>query len=247
MAADDGDLRRRILVAAIDLWIDKGAGFTMSELATSLRISKKTLYVEFDDKEDLLVQAVDHWFDAVKRAEREILDDPALSTIDKVRRVIVVQPPGHRTIAWADFAASALKHPRVHRRVLERLESGWEPTLDLLREGIDAGEIRPIDVDVARGVIEGAFERLLARPETSADWTRTLEAMIDLIVGGLAPRDAGDPADARPDPADARPDTAGARPDPGTRPDPVDAHEARGGETDDVHDPRDVREQGDDA
>ena len=188
VSSDAEELRRRILVAAIDLWIEKGAGFTMSELATSLWISKKTLYVEFADKEDLLTQAVDHWFDEVKRAERAIIDDPELSILEKVRRVIVIQPPGHRTIAWADVAPSALKHPKVHRRVLDRLESGWEPTLDLLRAGIEAGEIRPVDLDVARGVIEGAFERLLARPETSADWTRTLDAMIDLIIGGLAPR-----------------------------------------------------------
>ena len=65
----------------------------MSDLATRLSMSKKTLYVHFDSKEDLLASAVDYWFTQVKQAELDILEDDSLTTIEKVQRIIIVQPP----------------------------------------------------------------------------------------------------------------------------------------------------------
>lgn len=182
------ELKARILDGAIDMWNEKGVRFTMSELAAHLRVSKKTLYVHFADKEELLAAAVDHWFDEVKLAERAILDDETLSLFDKLSRVIVVQPAGRTPISWTDVAPTAAKYPRVYERVVERLETGWEPTLELMREGIEAGVFRPVDVELVRGVVEGAFERLLSAPPIHADWNETLEAMIDIVLFGMVSR-----------------------------------------------------------
>lgn len=181
-------LRERCLNAAIDLWTERGIQFTMSDLATRLSMSKKTLYVHFDSKEDLLASAVDYWFTQVKQAELDILEDDSLTTIEKVQRIIIVQPPARPSIARADFQSAAEKYPRVYRKVLDHLESGWEPTLALLQQAIDEGELRTLDLTLARSVIEGAFEHLLTRPEAARDWSRTLESMMDLLIWGMAPR-----------------------------------------------------------
>lgn len=182
------ELRERCLNAAIDLWSEESRDFTMSDLATRLRISKKTLYVHFDSKDAMLLAAIDRWFDDVKAAEQAIIADPDLSTLEKFRQVVIVQPATHGPIASAPLARHLEARPEARRRVLDHLESGWEPVLDLLREGIDAGEIRPVDVDIVRTVIESTFERLVTDPSAMGDWTRSLDAMMDLLVGGLAPR-----------------------------------------------------------
>ena len=136
-------LRERCLNAAIDLWTERGIQFTMSDLATRLSMSKKTLYVHFDSKEDLLASAVDYWFTQVKQAELDILEDDSLTTIEKVQRIIIVQPPARPSIARADFQSTAEKYPRVYRKVLDHLESGWEPTLALLQQAIESSSVLP--------------------------------------------------------------------------------------------------------
>lgn len=182
------DVKARILNATIDIWNEKGVSFTMSELAARLGVSKKTLYVYFADKEDLLGAAIDCWFDEVKLAERAIFDDDALSVREKLARAIVVQPAGRTPISWAVVAPTVEKYPRLHERIVGRLESGWEPTLELMCHGIDVGAIRPVDLAVVRGVIEGAFERLLSMTPLNTDWDETLRAMIDVILFGMLAR-----------------------------------------------------------
>ena len=49
---DEQKNKDRIMQVATDLFQEKGPKFTMDELASALKMSKKTLYVYFTDKED---------------------------------------------------------------------------------------------------------------------------------------------------------------------------------------------------
>lgn len=182
------ELRIRCLDGAILLMTEIGPNFTMSELASALKISKKTLYVYFSDKEDLLLGAVDRWFDQVKVAERAILEDEGLSTLEKMRRIIAVQPAQYPLLSWSEVAPMTAKYPRVYDRVLQRLETEWEPTIGLMEHGIATGEFRRFDVDMARALIEGAFEYLLTHPLKREHWHRYLEEMVDIVIFGVAAR-----------------------------------------------------------
>lgn len=188
MRASSEEQRKRCLDGVVNLWAQIGRPFTMSELATYLKMSKKTLYVLFDDKEELILAAVDQWFDKVKAAETRILSDPGLSTLEKVRRVMIVQPEGYGPVATSSFTQFLSEQPAIQRHVVSRLESGWEAIIELLEKGMDAGELRRIDTHILATVVEGAFERLLASPEATKDWEASLDQMMDLIMGGLTPR-----------------------------------------------------------
>ena len=95
MKKSSEEQRRRCLDGVVNLWAETGKPFTMSELATYLKMSKKTLYVLFDDKEEMILSAIDQWFDKVKAAKMQILSDPSLTTIEKVRRVMIVDRRAH--------------------------------------------------------------------------------------------------------------------------------------------------------
>lgn len=68
----------RIMQVATDLFQEKGPKFTMDELASALKMSKKTLYVYFTDKEDLFHHAVDHIFDSITDAKSKIITDETI-------------------------------------------------------------------------------------------------------------------------------------------------------------------------
>ena len=57
--------KAKIIEAAIGLFQEYGVKFTMDQLARSLKMSKKTLYVVLKDKMTLYHEAVDYLFDSI--------------------------------------------------------------------------------------------------------------------------------------------------------------------------------------
>ena len=54
------ELKVKILEAAVALYAKKGVKFILDDIAHELRISKKTIYIVFKDKEDLMISMVDY-------------------------------------------------------------------------------------------------------------------------------------------------------------------------------------------
>ena len=180
--------RQKCIDGAIQLCSSQGLDFTMSQLAAQLGMSKKTLYVLFDSKEALLLAAVDAMFDAVKADEAKILARQDLSLADKVRQLVVVLPDSYKNLDWSRLQGVEEKYPAVYGRIRQRLESEWEPTLELLRQGMEQGELRPFQPGLLRAVVEGAMEHFLSSDALQREgigYVQALDGMMDLLMEGI--------------------------------------------------------------
>lgn len=185
------DPRKRCIQETIALCSRQGLDFTMSELAARLGMSKKTLYVLFESKEALLLATVDSMFDEVKVSEAEILARRDLSLAEKIRRLVVVLPDSYQTLDWTRLQGVEEKHPVVYRRIRQRLETGWEPTLDLLRQGVEQGVLRPFEPGLFRAVVEGAIEHFLSSDALEREglgYVQAMDGMMDLLMEGILTR-----------------------------------------------------------
>ena len=81
-----------ILEGTIKAFNEKGLKFTMDDVAKILGMSKKTIYTVFRDKESMFLAMVDYMFDSIKESEQQIVEDDALSTVEKIRRILGVIP-----------------------------------------------------------------------------------------------------------------------------------------------------------
>lgn len=163
----------------------------MSELAARLGMSKKTLYVLFESKEALLLATVDAMFDEVKVSEAEILGRGDLSLAEKIRRLVVVLPDSYQTLDWTRLQGVEEKYPAMYRRIRQRLETGWEPTLDLLRQGVEQGVLRPFEPGLFRAVVEGAIEHFLSSDALEREglgYVQAMDGMMDLLMEGILTR-----------------------------------------------------------
>lgn len=182
------EAREKCIYQTIALCSSCGLDFTMSQLATELGMSKKTLYVLFESKESLLLATVDHMFDAVKSSEAQVLALKDIPLEEKIRRLIVVLPDSYRTLNWSRLQGVEEKYPKVYHRIRERLETGWEPTLELLEQGIAEGVLRPFVPGLLRAVVEGAIEYFLsgtALEREKLDYIQALDGMMDLLMYGI--------------------------------------------------------------
>lgn len=182
------EAREKCIHQTIALCSSYGLDFTMSQLASQLGMSKKTLYLLFESKEALLLATVDSMFDAVKVSESQILARQDLTLAEKVRRLVVVLPDSYKTLDWSRLQGVEEKYPAVYQRIRQRLESGWEPTLELLRQGIAEGVLRPYSPGLLRAVVEGAIEHFLssdALKRENLEYVQALDGMMDLLMDGI--------------------------------------------------------------
>lgn len=182
------ELKEKILEATIKAFNQKGLKFTMDDIATELSMSKKTLYIVFADKESLLYEMVDYCFDNIKECENRIMNDTRLNTVEKIRAILGVLPDGYRDIDFRQLYQLRDKYPGIYRRMEERLENGWEDTIDLINLGMKEGVIRPVNIYVLKTMLEAAIEQFFRRDvllTNKIPYSRALQEVVDILVDGI--------------------------------------------------------------
>ena len=178
------DLRTQILDAAAKLFQAEGLGFTMQQVAAALHISKKTIYTVYSDKEALLMGMVDMLFEKIHRRKAELAALP-LPLEERLRAVIIALPEEYAALDFRQLDALEEKYPAVAARVRRHLETGWEPTMALLEQGIAEKRIRPVNLTVLRRVLTAAFQQLLSGANDASSYAAELEDMMDILMNGI--------------------------------------------------------------
>jgi AcrR family transcriptional regulator len=188
-AADRDKLRNDIILSTIEVFNDRGVTFTMSDVATNIHISKKTIYKEFDTKEELLDTVVDYIFDNIKAKEEQIMNDKSLSTVDKLRKILGAMPENYRDIDFQNVYPFLEKFPDVYRKVQYRLATGWENTISLIEQGKREGAVRKnVDIRFIKVMLEASIEKVLSDDmlsRTGINYVDALDQIVDILVNGM--------------------------------------------------------------
>ena len=182
------DLKETILKGTIQVFNDKGLKFTMDDIAECLKISKKTLYKVFDNKETLFLTMVDYIFDSIKESEQEVLEDESLSTAEKIHKVLGVLPEGYRTVDFRRLYLLKEKYPNIYKQVEQRLETGWESTIALLEQGISEGCIKPVNIPILKMMLEASIEQFFQRDvlvENDISYKDALDEVVSILMDGI--------------------------------------------------------------
>ena len=185
------ELRENILKGTIKAFNKKGLKFTMDDIASILRISKKTIYTVFSDKEELFLAMVDYLFDNIKKSEQEVMRRPDLSTLEKIRKILGVMPESYSEIDFRELYLLKEKYPKIYEQVEKRLENGWETTITLIQQGMDEGVIRKVEIPIIKMMMEAAIEQFFQRDilvRHQITYTDALEEVVSILVDGIAVR-----------------------------------------------------------
>lgn len=184
-------VRERILVVAGRHMLEYGySSFTMDDLARELGMSKKTLYVHFAGKDEIVETAIDRFAADVRAMADALFADTALAYPEKLHRLfqeMLLRVARIKAHVLRDLQRNA---PHLFRRV-EEFRGYTLPYVfnQLLREGQVAGMVRAdIDTDFAITFWLAAVQNLM-HPDyldrhglTPAE---TLGRAIRLFFGGL--------------------------------------------------------------
>lgn len=183
------ELKKTILEGTLTVFNEKGLKFTMDDVARILGMSKKTIYTVFRDKEALFLAMVDYLFDAVKEAERAIVEDNKLSTKEKIRQILGVLPEGYKDVDFRQLYLLKDKYPKIYRKVEQRLETGWEQTIALLEKGMEEGVIRKVQIPIVKMMLESTLEQFSRRDvliQNKISYKDALDEVVEILVNGIS-------------------------------------------------------------
>lgn len=182
------ELREEVLKGTIQVFNEKGLKFTMDDIARNLKISKKTIYTVFPDKNTLITEMVDHCFDQIKESERLVVEDPTLEIVEKIRKILGVLPEGYQDIEFQKLYELKDKYPKIYKKVEERLENGWETTIALIEQGMEEGVVRAFPIPILKTMLEATLEQFFKRDvlvTNQITYQRALDEVVKILVDGI--------------------------------------------------------------
>lgn len=185
---DTASATRQVLEASLTVFGEKGIRFTMDDVAKQARMSKKTLYVLFADKEALLSEVVDYCFASIKQAEDAVVRDTSLTTLEKIQKILGVMPTNLQRMDFRNLYLAKIRYPKLYEKVARHLESDWEPTLDLIRKGQEEGVIRSFSIPVFRTILSSGIETFLTTDvlnEAQLSYMDGLSELTRIMVQGI--------------------------------------------------------------
>lgn len=148
------DLKERIIEKASDLFRQYGIrNVSMDDLASLLGISKRTIYENFKDKEDILLSVLNYFFSKKKEAFESLLKQT--NNIVEVF-IFVIEEQQHTPICNVKFFEDVQKYyPKAASLIKSHIEMSNIEIRNFLQLGIDEGYVRKdLNVNVAAFLVE---------------------------------------------------------------------------------------------
>lgn len=185
-----------IMAAARAVFREKGYDDALlSEIAERAEVVEGNIYRYFDGKRDLLVKVIEDWYETMladydqqlsriqgTRARLNFMIWRHLKTVHEEPSLCQLMFLHLRT--WPDYSSTAVHE--LNREYTRR-------TLDIVRDGIEAGELRDdMPLRLIRDMIYGCVEHrtwAYLRGEGDFEPDKVADDVVDLVLGGLARRE----------------------------------------------------------
>lgn len=175
-----------IIEAVLDLLQDGTAvdALTIEAVAARAGVGKATIYRRWPNKEALLVDAIRRLKGDPPRPEGVSVRDDLVMLLSVMRR-----PHDHRAMRVLPCLVPEVLRNPVHYRIYQELiEPRREAMREVLRRGMDTGELRPdLDIEVVLAILSGpVLVQKLLRWNPMIDDEKLPQRLVDTVLAGIA-------------------------------------------------------------
>ena len=191
----DQTLRNRIITAARELFLEYGySKVSASEIAQAIGISKKTLYKEFETKEDILRAVILPKLKESAKQIDSILADRSMPFLDKLKEVMSMIGFQHQRVSPVLSRDVFIHAPEVWQEIHEVKQARFRKFGILLEEGIKHGVFRSdVPAEIILRSYTAAIENLMM-PQTLGELPCTaqvaFQSLITILFEGILETDA---------------------------------------------------------
>lgn len=182
-----------IMAVAREVFREKGyEDAPLSDIAERANVVEGSIYRYFENKRDLLVKVIEDWYEGMLADYGERLSG-ITGTRNRLRFLIWQHLKTiHDEPALCDLMFQYIRTGRDYSQttVFDLNREYTRQTLDIIREGIDAGELRDdVPLRLVRDMIYGCIEHRTwahLRGEGSFDPDAVADAIVDLVLRSLS-------------------------------------------------------------
>lgn len=173
---------KEIIDIVLEQFISKGPKFRMEDVASAMKISKRTIYEEYGNKEKLISLVVEAIFESIENQLVKIISSNEYNTLEKLIHLTCAFPDVkdidyHKAMMMKD------DFPKPYEKFIHYIEDNWKLSKELFEQCIKEGLIRPADHDVFRIVILGVTKQVLGMENENQEVL--LEKCVRLVFEGL--------------------------------------------------------------
>jgi AcrR family transcriptional regulator len=184
------ELKKRILNEAGILFFNNGIkSVTMSDIAESLGISKRTLYEVFRDKDDLLESCVNAHMNRAN-CEIDAMAHSSEDVIDTLMRIYVYHLREVRDVQKSVLRDLKKYYPQIFKKIENHQKQGLAVFTPLLQKGVEEGLIREdINLEILFWLVKAQFKALMDDEFIPTDKYSTdqfIRAIILNFIRGIA-------------------------------------------------------------
>jgi len=187
---ETGETRDLIIRVALQLFSELGYHeTTMADIAEAASIGKGTIYWHFTSKQELFEAVIESGAKRLVQVVRQILDQPVDSR-EKLRRFILEHIRFYKQSSSLARILMQEHRPAKRKHRLWRMRLGMiNATEQILKEGIETGSLRPLDVEIIAPAIVGAVTAYapfyLANQRQQLEPDDIANHLVELIFNGL--------------------------------------------------------------
>jgi len=173
---------KKLIDTVLELFMDQGAKFKMIDVANRLGMSKKTIYKEYGNKEDLIILVVRAIFESIEQQLQIVLNSKEYDTLEKLIHLSCTFPD----TKFVDYhKALMLKEdfPKPYAIFINYIEDNWTLSKQLFDQCIQEKLIKPIEHDLFRTMMLGITKQVLIMEDI--DQEVLLEKCVRQLFDGL--------------------------------------------------------------
>ena len=189
-------VRERIMDQATELFLRRGfSRVTTDELAEAVGVSKKTIYLHFRSKEQLLRQAMERKMDRIRAQIQEISERPNISSVEKLKALLGLVGVKFASLSSEPLQDISRKAPQIWRTIEESRSRIFHDNVGaVIQAGIREGAIRKdIDPKLIIDILLMIVQHIL-NPEKlfvlSASAKEVFETVVKITYQGLLSENA---------------------------------------------------------
>jgi AcrR family transcriptional regulator len=183
--------RDEIILSAAQIFREKGFHATsMQDIADSVQLQKASLYHHINSKQEILLEVLDRALDVLIEDIEPIVNSD-MRSVEKLK--LAMARYIERVTSSADLAAVLLlEHrslePQLRERHIARRDRFEELWRAIVREGVERGEFRPLDLSIVTFALLGVQNWLITwyREGGRMSGSELADQFADIFLHGLS-------------------------------------------------------------
>lgn len=180
-----------ILSTCISLFNQKGCRFTLDDVVEKSGISRKTFYVYFSSKDEILKRLIDDYHKSIKEEQDKIISS-SLCTLDKLHSCLTIQGSHAEELDEKKIYEMERYAPEVYKYMMDVYEKDWDKVEVLIKRGIKEGIFKKTKPDFVKSLLQKGMEMFYQGDflkRNNLTYQKALEQLADLVIDGLKRRD----------------------------------------------------------